>query len=314
LRLDFIDIPIFQDDDALNPTRLLQFFESHQRRGDPLVLVTVYETEGSTYSKAGAQMLVDQNGVFRGMLSGGCLEGDLAIRAQQVIETGKAETVTYNLADDDELWGMGVGCDGLMRMLLQPLLPQDGYAPFAEIADILRGHTAAEVRIPLGGESLDELVVLVEPPPQVLVLGAGLDAEPVVRFAAELGWRCTVVDHRQATIDNGEFSAATLTLCLPADDLSKELNLPRYDMAIVMSHHLVSDRSYLRQLAATQIAYVGLLGPKNRRDRLLAELGETAASLGPRLFGPAGLNLGGRGPEPIALSIVAQMQQELTSG
>jgi len=297
----------------LNPTRLLQFYESHKSRAEPLVLVTVYETEGSTYSKAGAQMLVDQNGVFRGMLSGGCLEGDLAIRAQQVLETGNTQTVTYDLGEDDELWGMGVGCDGVMRMLLQPLLPRDNYAPFAEIAGILRGHTATEVRIPFRGESAGEVLVLVEPPPQVLVLGAGLDAEPVVRFAAELGWRCTVVDHRQAYIDNGEFSSAMLTLCLPADDLSTELDLSRFGMAIVMSHHLVSDRSYLQQLAATQIAYVGLLGPKNRRDRLLGELGAAAASLEVRLFGPAGLNLGGRGPEPIALSIVAQMQQELYS-
>jgi xanthine dehydrogenase accessory factor len=299
----------------LNPNRLLQFFESHQARDEPLVLVTVYETEGSTYSKAGAQMLVDENGAFRGMLSGGCLEGDLAIRAQQVLETGKAQTVSYDLGEgDNELWGMGVGCDGLMRMLLQPLQPQDGYAPFAQIADTLRGHTVAKVNIPASGELTEDLIVLVEPPPQVLVLGAGLDAEPVVRFAAELGWRCTVVDHRQANIDNGEFSAAVQTLCLPVDELSGELELSRYDMAIVMSHHLVSDRSYLRQLAATPISYVGLLGPKNRRDRLLAEIGSVAASLEPRLFGPAGLNLGGRGPEPIALSIIAQMQQELSSG
>ena len=297
----------------MNPTRLLKFFESRRGRDEPLVLVTVYDTEGSTYSKAGAQMLVDQNGVFHGMLSGGCLEGDLAIRARQVIETGNQQTVTYNLGDDDdELWGMGVGCDGLMRMLLQPLLPKDGYAPFAEIADILNGHVAAEITIPVSGEPGD-LTVVVNPPPQVLIMGAGLDAEPVVRFAAELGWRCTVVDHRQAYIDNGEFAAATLTRCLPADDLSKELDLSRYNMAIVMSHHLISDRSYLRQLAATQIAYVGLLGPRNRRDRLLGEIGEVAKKLEPRLYGPAGLDLGGRGPEPIALSIIAQMQQELAS-
>jgi xanthine dehydrogenase accessory factor len=297
----------------MNPTRLLEFFESHKGRGEPLVLVTVYDTEGSTYSKAGAQMLVDQNGVFRGMLSGGCLEGDLAIRARQVIETGEPQTVTYNLGDDDdELWGMGVGCDGSMSMLLQPLTPNGGYAPFAGIADILRGDVAAEVTIPVGGGQGD-LTVLVEPPPQVLLMGAGLDAEPVVRFAAELGWRCTVVDHRQEYIDNGDFAAATLTLCLPADDLSKELDLSRYQMAIIMSHHLASDRSYLRQLAASQIAYVGLLGPGNRRDRLLDELGDVAEDLRARLYGPAGLDLGGRGPEPIALSIIAQMQQELTS-
>jgi xanthine/CO dehydrogenase XdhC/CoxF family maturation factor len=297
----------------LNPTPLLEFFDSHQERGEPLVLVTVFETEGSTYSKAGAQMLVDQNGVYRGMLSGGCLEGDLAIRARQVIETGEAQTVTYNLGDDgDELWGMGVGCDGSMSMLLQPLTPKGGYAPFAGIADILRGHVAAEVTIAVGKEQV-EMTILVEPPPQVLIMGAGPDAEPVVRFAAELGWRCTIVDHRQAYVDNGEFADATLTLCLPVDDLGKELDLSRYKMAIVMSHHLASDRAYLRQLAETQIAYVGLLGPRSRRDRLLGELGDVAAELEPRLYGPAGLDLGGYGPEPIALSIIAQMQQELYS-
>jgi xanthine/CO dehydrogenase XdhC/CoxF family maturation factor len=297
----------------VNANLLLQFFDSLRDRAESLVLVTVYETKGSTYSKAGAQMLVDQNGVFRGMLSGGCLEGDLAIRAQQVLDTGTPQTVTYDLGVDDELWGMGVGCDGLMRMYLQPLSPTNDYAPFAEIADILRGHEAADVSIPIEGESPDTLLLRVEPPPQVLVLGAGLDAEPVVRFAAELGWRCTVFDHRQAYIDNGDFSPAESTCCAPAAELCDRLDLARFNMAIVMSHHLASDRTYLRQLAETDIAYVGLLGPQSRRDRLLSELGSAAATLDTRLHGPAGLDIGARGPAPIALSIVAQMQQELTA-
>lgn len=298
----------------MNPTRLLQFFDAHQARAEPLVLVTVYETEGSTYSKAGAQMLVNSNGVYRGMLSGGCLEGDLAVRAQQVLESGNAQTVTYDLGqDDDELWGMGVGCDGLMRMLLQALRPQDNYAPFAEIADIWRGDTAQEISIPFAGDMRGELKILVEPPPQILVLGAGQDAEPVVRFAAELGWRCTVVDHRQAYIDNGDFSAAVATLCVPVGELSSRLDLRRFDMAIVMSHHLVSDRSYLTQLADTDMTYVGLLGPRRRRERLLDDIGTAAARLAERLYGPAGLDIGGRGPAPIALSIIAQMQEKLAS-
>ena len=177
----------------------------------------------------------------------------------------------------------------------------------------MRGHTAIEVTIPIEGESPAELVFVVEPPPRVLVLGAGLDAEPVVRFAAELGWRCTVADHRQAYIDNGDFSGAELSCCVPADELSDTLDLSRYTMAIVMSHHLVSDRSYLAQLAETDIGYIGLLGPANRRDRLLAELGSTAEKLEQRLHGPAGLDIGGRGSAPIALSIIAQMQEKLSS-
>ena len=60
----------------MNPDKLLQFYDERKSRGERLVLATVFETKGSTYSKAGAQMLIDENGLFQGMLSGGCLEGD----------------------------------------------------------------------------------------------------------------------------------------------------------------------------------------------------------------------------------------------
>jgi xanthine dehydrogenase accessory factor len=257
-------------------------------------------------------MLVDQGGVFRGMLSGGCLEGDLAVRAQQVLEGGEPQIVTYDLGQDDELWGMGVGCDGLMRMVLLPLLPADNHAPFARIAEVMRGDKRQEMTLQVGADELQELTILVEPPPQILVLGAGLDAEPVVRFAAELGWRCTVVDHRPAYLEAGDFAAATAKHCMPAAELAGTLDLDRYAAAIVMSHHLASDRTYLEQLAATDMIYIGLLGPIHRRDRLLSELGDAGASLEARLHGPAGLDIGGRGPAPIALSIVAEIQQELS--
>ena len=298
----------------MNTAKMLQFFDTRTKRGDPLVLATVYETAGSTYSKAGAQMLIDSNGVFRGMLSGGCLEGDLAIRAQQVLESGTPCAVTYELSEEDELWGMGVGCDGLMRVLLQPLLPQDDYAPYSQIADVLRGHTAREIVIAAGIEPPGDLKIVVRPPPQLLVLGAGLDAEPVVRFAAELGWRCTIADHRQAYIDNGDFASAERALCAPVAELGRNLDLSLYDLAVVMSHHLASDRGYLVQLAETEIGYIGLLGPSNRRERLLSDIGAVADQLKSRLHGPAGLDLGGRGPAPIALSIVAQMQEHLADG
>lgn len=294
---------------TLQSLNLLEFFDSRREQGEPLVLVTVIHTQGSTYSKAGAQMLVDADGVFRGMLSGGCLEGDLAVRSRVVIETGEAQTVTYDLARDDELWGMGVGCDGVIRVLLLRLSPENGYMPFAEMAEVLRGRDSAEFRLPLDGEEPAEVAITIEPPPRVLVLGAGLDAEPVVRFASELGWRVTVADHRPAYIDGGDFAAADSCHCVPADEVSKTVDLSSFDMAVVMSHHLSSDRAYLRQLARESMTYIGLLGPRARRDRLLAELGDDAGELAGRLHGPAGLDIGGRGPAPIALSIIAEMQK-----
>ena len=122
---------------------LLQFFNTRTSRGQPMVLATVYETVGSTYSKAGGQMLIDSAGNFCGMLSGGCLEGDLVERARRVIESGVAETASYDLGADDELWGLGVGCDGTMRVLLQLITRDNDYQPFAAIADIIgKGSTA----------------------------------------------------------------------------------------------------------------------------------------------------------------------------
>jgi len=345
---------------------LLEAFSGWSAEKRPLVLASVFETEGSTYSKTGAQMLITADGLFQGMLSGGCLEGDLAECARAVTESGSPQSVTYDLGkNDEELWGLGVGCDGLMRIFLQPLLAEDNYEPFASMARAFAGNSTqvavtvldsslqgivagatlvmvdaevafcnigaaytemlqAEVDVALqtkrscnreivadnGAAKL--LVSLLQPPPDILVLGAGLDAEPVVRLASEMGWRVTVQDHRPAYIENGNFTAAERIHCVPVSEIAGVLVLDRYAAAIVMSHHLASDRQYLRQLAGCDIAYIGLLGPRDRRKRLLEELGDLSASLESRLHGPAGLDLGGRGPASIALSIVAEMHRFLT--
>jgi xanthine/CO dehydrogenase XdhC/CoxF family maturation factor len=161
-----------------------------------------------------------------------------------------------------------------------------------------------------GGEATI-LFSILQPPPRILVLGAGLDAEPVVRLASELGWRVTVQDHRPAYVESGDFATAEQVHCEPVAEVSKAIDLQQFAAAIVMSHHLASDRMYLKQLAATEIGYIGLLGPRDRRRRLLEDLGEVAARLDSRLHGPAGLDIGGRGPASIALSIVAEIHQEL---
>lgn len=344
---------------------LLDTFSRWSATGKPLVLASVYETEGSTYSKVGAQMLINGEGDFQGMLSGGCLEGDLAARARAVLESGKPQAVTYDLGpDDEELWGLGVGCDGLMRIFLQPLLAGHGYEPFGTIAKALDGDTSQAAAIViesceggpapgsamvtvdgdvsfsnlpesargpvsaalgatllekksairdvgLGDQTARCLLVHVSPPPAILVLGAGLDAEPLLGFARQLGWRVTVQDHRPAYIEAGNFDGAEEVMCVPVEELSESVDLARYAAAIVMSHHLVSDRAYLRQLSKTGMVYIGLLGPAHRRQRLLAEIGDAGERIKDRVHGPAGLQLGGRGPAPIALSIIAEMHQVL---
>jgi xanthine/CO dehydrogenase XdhC/CoxF family maturation factor len=340
---------------------LYEFFRERASSGQPLVLVTVFETKGSTYSKAGGQMLIDGDGHFCGMLSGGCLEGDLVERARDVIRKREAQTATYDLGADDELWGLGVGCDGTMRVLLQPLFRDMQYQPFATIVDALNRGQAAAMAIIVSADTaaiaVGASVVLqkaecphfgmsdavahaivhdvdknvptvmrqvdtpegsctvlytgIAPSPSLLVLGAGLDSEPVVRIASELGWRCTVCDHRPAYIESRVYPDRINTQCCSVDELREQVDLEKFDLAVVMSHHLASDRGYLRQLAASSIGYIGLLGPAGRRERLMNDLSDVADALQGRLHGPAGIDLGGRGPGPIALSIVAGMQQFL---
>ena len=270
----------------MNPTKIQRFFAQRCARKEALVLVTVVETQGSTYSKAGDQMLIDANGVGCGMLSGGCLESDLAVRAQIVLESGNSQSVTYELASgDDDVWGLGIGCDGSMTIGLQRIAAQDDYTPF-------------ELPTPI----------------HLLLLGAGLDAIPLARLADEMGWSCTIVDHRPVYVDHTGFPDEVEKHCVEAAELAATVALDTFDCAVVMSHHLASDREYLRQLADTNISYIGLLGPIARKERLLSDLDELGLQMRAHLHGPAGLDLGGRGPEAIALSIVAQIQQVLAQG
>ncbi len=93
-----------------------------RQRGESAVLATVVAVEGSAYRREGARMLIESDGRLTGVLSGGCLENDLAERAAAVLASGNPALATYDLrAPDEILWGLGLGCGGKITLLLQPL-------------------------------------------------------------------------------------------------------------------------------------------------------------------------------------------------
>jgi xanthine/CO dehydrogenase XdhC/CoxF family maturation factor len=142
--------------------------------------------------------------------------------------------------------------------------------------------------------------------PEVLICGAGPDAVPLADLLATLGFPVTVTDHRPAYVSAQRFPAATLGIG-PADTIASRLDLDRFSAAVVMSHHLASDTHYLRALASSRVPYVGALGPRKRRERLMKDLGSAAGALGARLRGPVGLDIGAITPEAIALAIAAEI-------
>ncbi|MDX1563597.1 MAG: XdhC family protein [Gammaproteobacteria bacterium] len=347
----------------MSSRHIVDRFIAARDAGEALVLVTVYQTLGSTYSKAGARMLITAGGESQGLVSGGCLEGDLAERARRVLADERATTVTYDLRDEaDELFGLGIGCNGLIRVVLQPLTAAAGYEPMASIADALLGDDVAAIAtviesadeaVPVGatlvhrggqsrvfgtdraalaafesgckiaagrreaelatGESgATVLFAPLIPVPRVLILGAGLDAVPLVNVAAELGWRVSVADHRQGYIERRGFERAEHKHLVEPSRLAS-VTPERYDAIIVMTHHLDTDRVLLKALADVDVPYIGLLGPPARRERLIAELGDAGQVLDKKLRGPVGIDIHADSAETIALSIAAEIQSVLTT-
>jgi len=102
-------------------TDVLQAIESLSARGQRLALATIVAVRGSTYRRPGARLLVPEEGELVGNISGGCLENDVADVAKIVMREGMARIVSFDLtADDDEVWGWGLGCNGAFELFVEP--------------------------------------------------------------------------------------------------------------------------------------------------------------------------------------------------
>jgi xanthine dehydrogenase accessory factor len=163
-----------------------------------------------------------------------------------------------------------------------------------------------------GGVELEVACEFVPVPPHLFVFGTGRDALPVVRLSKGLGWKVTVAG-KKTTV-----GAATQLQALADAFLSAEEALAQVkddSLVLVMSHNFLGDLSVLEALAGRSVRYIGLLGPKARREKLMSELEHNKASWNreqmDRLHAPAGLDIGAEGPAGIALSIVAEIQTVL---
>jgi xanthine dehydrogenase accessory factor len=138
------------------------------------------------------------------------------------------------------------------------------------------------------------------------VCGAGHDAIPLVRQAAELGWRVTVADVRQALLDHDRFPEAAAFCDADPEDAAVAMEPDGRTAVVLMSHNYLRDIAYLRSfLGAPSWAYLGVLGPRGRSVQMLQELGRPEAI--ERLHAPAGLDIGAETPEEVARAIVAEI-------
>ena len=322
--------------------------------GDDVALATVVGVRGSTYRREGARLVIPAEGDTVGNISGGCLEGDVIQTAREVVASGAPQVLHFDLtADDEAIWGWGLGCNGAIDVLVEPAANarpfvaalqaarreqvsialvtvvdgprtgarlivrpdgsiEGGLGEGARTAALDALATGRSATVALDPDGTQAFVEVLQPPLRLVVCGAGHDAIFVVEFAARMGWRVEVVDDRQATLNADRFPWASRLVHSQPGSAADAVGADDRTYVVVMSHNFPRDAAYLRSFLASPVAYLGMLGPSTRLERLLDSL---AAEGFPRpsedelsrVHGPAGLDMGAEGPEEIAWAIVAEV-------
>src|SRR6187401_1719791 len=109
---------------------ILKSFEKAEKKGKKTALATVVHVEGSSYRRPGARMLITDEGQLTGAISGGCLEGDALRKALLVMSQQRSMLVTYDTMDEDDAkLGIGLGCNGIIQVLIEPINPDEPNNP-----------------------------------------------------------------------------------------------------------------------------------------------------------------------------------------
>jgi xanthine/CO dehydrogenase XdhC/CoxF family maturation factor len=264
------------------------------RPGESFALATLVHVEGSSYRRAGARMLVCQDGTMLGSLSGGCIEEEVALTARDVLRTGAPATMTFDTR-------RRFGCHGKIDIFIERV----SETFLADLAQHLKARRSCTVVTKPDGSSVGEAVSFptnasresgsfpssplcqeIHPPLRLLIFGAGPDSAPLAQLGELLGWEPVQI------VDSNSFS-------IEAD---------AWTAAVVKSHNYGRDFSALQKLLPLNLRYVGLIGPRKRRDQLLNGLLDVGVVMNAGFFAPAGLDLGADTPEEIALSIVSEIQ------
>ena len=248
------------------------------RRGEHFALATLVHVEGSSYRRPGARMLICEDGTMVGSLSAGCIEEEVALRAIEVLRTGEPTLMRFDTR-------RRFGCAGKIDILVER-------ADDRFFSDLERDLTARRAHVAVTRFFENEFVQQINPAIRCLIVGDGLDNAPLHSLGELLGWDVIEI-------------ADPRTISVTPDD---------WTAAIVKSHNYGRDLVALQKLLPLNLRYVGLIGPRKRRDQLLNDLLEVGVTINAGFFAPAGLDLGAESPQEIALAIISEIQRVFAYG
>ncbi|WP_137226705.1 XdhC family protein [Shewanella sp. MEBiC00475] len=301
------------------------------------VVAVLTQVQGSSYRKPGAIMLFHPMGKSLGMLSGGCLEADLRRHAQRAIQTQQVIQLTYDATDESDT-SYQLGCGGIVNIMMVSVNKANNYLGLLHVHDaLMRGDSGIyqldivddgvssnkisglfiehpndsatpitlntkTIKVTEQGKTL--LQIPLRPPVHIGIFGGGLDAQPVALMAQTMGWKVSVFDERTAYARSYDFPGCQI-IKQPTANVTNHL-LSDLDAAFLMSHNLQIDAKTLKVLQTQPLAYISLLGPVHRRDKVLAMADLSLDDFSGYFSAPAGLALGGELPGSIALSVLSQ--------
>jgi len=314
---------------------IFEAYVNARKEGIKAVLASVVALDGSSYRKPGVRMLILDNGMMIGAVSGGCVEKDILRQSQEVFETGLAKMMTYD-------GRYRLGCEGILYILLEPFQPSslliDSFINCLENRDsfdIISRYEKSEGKILGIGSTIrlnkEQLFSITETSPlnnngqhhtlatfsesmspcfQLIIIGAEHDAVQLCLFSSSVGWDVIVVsaadDPRQIT----DFPGAKNVYALNPEDLNS-ISFDNQTAVIVMTHNYAHDLKSLLALKDKEPSYLGLLGPAKRKEKILSQLIEHCPEVDTEyldsIHGPAGINIGSETPQEIAVSIVAEV-------
>ena len=284
------------------------------------IVATVVATRRSAPRPVGSKLVVREDGSLEGSVSGGCVESDVVVAAQEVRESGVPRLVTYGITDDMAL-GIGLPCGGEIDVFVEPFreLPDEGVVLTVVagegVGETLEDEALAAAALRRGRShliELDDRTVFADvfaPPPRLFVYGAVDTADALCAAAKILGWKTIVADARARFATRARLPNADEIHVLWPEEAMELVRPDAATAIVVLTHDDKFDLPMLQAALASDAFYVGALGSRKnqaRRNELLREAGVSDDDI-ERIAGPSGLDIGADSPAETALSMLAEM-------
>jgi xanthine dehydrogenase accessory factor len=300
--------------------QVLKSADAWLREGHRAVLGTVVRTWGSSPRPVGSLVVLRDDGLVVGSVSGGCIEDDLIARySGQHAAVSVPQRLKYG-ATADEAFRFGLPCGGTMELVIEPLSPASRIGEL--LARLAAGHRTRRTLDLVSGEvaladghcddvlRCDERRLLTAHGPRwrMLLIGAGQLAHYVAQLAVSCDYQVLVCDPRSEYADVWSVPGTALLRTMP-DDTVLEMHPDPHTAVVALTHDPKLDDLALMEALKSDAFYVGAIGSKRtqaqRRERLM-EFGVTDEQL-KRLHGPVGLKNGARTPPEMAASIITEI-------